>query len=331
MTKIPWTQLVCNVFTGCRQVSAGCRHCYAESFAKRLKGIGHPCYQDVVDKDGWTGKVQTNFAQLRKICRMKKRRLVMVESMGDFFYEGITDPLRDEALGLMLQADQHIWQILTKRAQGMRDYYERVREEQAQCGEPSPFPAAHIWHGVTIEDQPCADERIAYLCDSPSFVRFVSAEPLLGPLDLRPAIPPAIQCLFYQKRTTARQRCEGVIDCDRPENSSGKCQPGFCPYGKTFIDWVIIGCEQIHGRPGRFCGPEFYAALRSLLEQCRAAGVPIFVKQIPDRRNHRVLHDPGVMAAYLSEYVMKVTPEEIRQWPAVLTRKTAEDVRKGAQ
>jgi len=271
MTKIAWTRVTCNVFPGCCKVSEGCRYCYAEGFAKRLKAMGQPQYRDVVDADGWTGKVQTNFAALRAIAARKKPTMVFVNSMGDFFFERISDALRDAALGIMLAAQQHIWQILTKRPKEAARYFEGVREEQAQCGEPTPFGVEHIWLGVTAEDQVTADERIALLPQLPAVVRFVSAEPLLSPIQIR-------------------------NDPSSIINS---------------LSWLILGCESRQGRPGRFCGPEFFSAAQELIVQCRAAGVPVFVKQVPSDDGKRVIHDPGLIAERLG-----YTIDEIRQWPA---------------
>ena len=293
-SKIGWTTETCNVFTGCRHVSAGCAHCYAETMAKRLKGSGHPSYQEVVDGRGWTGRVQTNFAALQKICRMPKPRRVFICSMSDFFYEAIPDSLRDAALGLMRRAGQHVFQILTKRPQVALRYYEGLCAEYAARGQPSPFgdDTRHLWHGVTCEHQAAAETRIPLLLEIPSAVRFVSCEPLLEPIDLMPWLA----CVHDYS---------GVYDGCGPDPR---------------LDWVIVGCESINGRPGRFCGEEFYRALASLREQCAAAGVALFVKQVPDPANRRVIHDSGVIAERLSCRV-----EDVRQWPP-----TAKDPQRNA-
>jgi len=255
--------------------------------AKRLRGIGHPAYQKVVGPDGWTGRFQTNFAALEKICRMPKPRRVFVCSMSDFFYGAIGDELRHAALGLMRHAPQHVFQILTKRPAEAVRYYEQVARECARRGLPSRIPceSEHLWHGVTCEDQQRAAERLPLLLEIPSAVRFVSCEPLLGPVDLMP----------------------WLADAKRKAQSAK-------------LNWVIVGCESINGRPGRFCGEEFYRALASLREQCAAAGVALFVKQVPDPANRRVIHDSGVIAERLSCRV-----EDVRQWPP-----TAKDPQRNA-
>jgi len=329
-TRIAWTRETCNVFTGCRKVSAGCAHCYAESMAKRLRGSGHPAYQKVVSADGWTARFQTNFAAMEKICRMPKGRMVFVCSMGDFFYEAIPDDLRDAALTQMLMARQHIWQILTKRpGEALRYCRELVRLNEFYAFDPPVTLPDHIWIGVTCEDQHLTDERLPLLLEIPSAVRFVSLEPLLGPVDLMPWL--------------ADQRCEncGWLGClhgevagyaQIKEYASDEDEDGewLCPachasdacvhdYSAVYnpsgpdprLDWVIVGCESINGRPGRFAGDDFYRALASLRDQCGAAGVPLFLKQIPDPENLRVIHDAGMIAERLG-----CDPADIRQWPA---------------
>lgn len=307
MSRIAWTNETCNVFVGCRKVSAGCARCYAETFAKRLRATGHPSYQKVVGADGWTGRFQTNVAQLQRLCRMKKRRMIFVCSMGDFFFEAIRDPLRDAALGEMIQARQHIWQILTKRPENAVRYYEGVRESHARCGEPSPFPSEsrHIWHGVSIEDERTSRSRLGWLWRIPSAVRFVSCEPLLGRVDLHFG--------------------ELLLDDEDSACGWGRCDYGGVPHQHWLgdpcgrcIDWVIVGCEAIHGRPGRFCGPEFFEALGEIIRQCRAAGVRLFIKQVPQTETNRVLRDPAAIVAEMTRYGILMPQADLWQWPRAL-------------
>lgn len=217
-TKIDWTDVTVHPFPGCKKISPGCTNCYAERMAQRLKAMGQPQYQDVVDAKGWTGKVGANLKAMHVPGTGKR---VFCQSMGDLFYEGITDEQRDWAFGKMLAQPQHTFQILTKRPERALAYFESVREDQAECGEPTPFPADNIWFGWTAEDQPRMDARTPYGLQVPAAVRFVSLEPLLGPVDLEQA----------QLGATAG----------------------------AFIDWVIVDCES--GPKRRRCETRWVADL----------------------------------------------------------------------
>lgn len=321
--KIAWTQATCNVFTGCRKVSAGCENCYAERQARRLKAMGSPYYQDVVDADGWTGKVQTNFKVLRERAARQKPTRIFVESMGDFFYERIQDALREGAFAVMIEAQQHTWQILTKRPGTAVEFFN---------DHPSLLPPdgwEHIWFGATIENQEAAAERIGHLLQLPTAVRFVSAEPLLGPIDLMQWLADCRcdNCGWRGCRDAEGGPYAEVKEYDGPDDLDGHWECPQCnatdegcvhDYSSLFnpfgpdprIDWLIIGCESRQGRPGRFCGPEFFSAALDLIVQCRNAGVPVFVKQIPSDDGKRVIRDSHVIAERLG-----YTVAEIRQWP----------------
>ena len=165
-TKISWTDHTWNPVTGCDQVSPGCKNCYALVQAERFRG-----------SPGWPNgfDLQLRPQSLEKPLKRKTPARFFVNSMSDLFHEGIPSDYLRKVWAVMTWADQHIYQILTKRPEEMR---ERI------FGLSLPLPA-HIWLGVSVENQLFADRRIPLLVDIPcEGVRFLSCEPLLGPLDL---------------------------------------------------------------------------------------------------------------------------------------------------
>lgn len=164
-SKIGWTNSTWNPVTGCTPISEGCRHCYARTFAERWRGIpGHP-YEQGFDFRLWPERfvVPTGW---------KKPRMIFVCSMADLFQENVPDAFIRSVYGIMRDAaPQHIYQVLTKRPERLLAMWNTLST------------AAHIWHGVTIEHQETA-HRMAALCALPSKVRFVSCEPLLGPVEI---------------------------------------------------------------------------------------------------------------------------------------------------
>lgn len=160
-TKIQWTDETWNPITGCTKISPGCRNCYAERMAKRLAGrCGYPADDPFA--------VTIHLDRLRQPSRWRKPRRVFVCSMGDLFHEDV--PLLDiwRVFDVMEAADRHTFQVLTKRPQRM-----------AQASPPQPLP--NVWLGVSVESRDQLD-RIDALGDTPAHVRFVSFEPLLGPI-----------------------------------------------------------------------------------------------------------------------------------------------------
>jgi protein gp37 len=162
-SAIEWTESTWNPVTGCSKVSPGCAHCYAETFAERWRGIpGHP-YEQGFDLRLWPKR-------LEQPLRWRRPRRIFVNSMSDLFHEGIPDAYIRAVFDVMVRADQHVFQILTKR--------ERRLTELAP---DLPWPG-NVWMGVSIENRRFV-RRADALRDVPAAVRFVSAEPLLGPLE----------------------------------------------------------------------------------------------------------------------------------------------------
>jgi protein gp37 len=171
-TRIEWTDATWNPIRGCTKISPGCAHCYAETFAERFRGVaGHP-YEQGFD-------LRLVPEKLIDPLKWSKPRMVFVNSMSDLFHEGVTDLYIGEVAEVMLQADWHTYQVLTKRSGRMRKLLETRLQDAAH--------APQIWWGVSVENRRDGLPRINDLRVSPAATRFLSVEPLLedlGPLDL---------------------------------------------------------------------------------------------------------------------------------------------------
>ena len=217
-TKIEWATDTWNPVTGCTEVSPGCAHCYAKTFAERWRGTeGHP-YEQGFD-------VTLRPARLSQPANWTRPRQIFVNSMSDLFHEAIPTDYIEAVYQAMSVAPQHDYLILTKR-------HDRMTELLAPLGILDwAGQQSNFWHGVSVENQRFATVRIPRLMQLESPVRFLSCEPLLAPLDLRPWL--------------------------------------------HALSWVIVGGESGHGRR-----PFNMEWARSIRDQCAAAGVPFFMKQV---------------------------------------------------
>jgi len=162
-SAIEWTDATWNPVTGCRQISPGCDHCYALTFAERFRGVsGHP-YGQGFDLRLWPERLELPLA-------WKRPRRIFVNSMSDLFHEGIPDEYIRQVFAVMERADQHIFQVLTKRPRRM-----------ANLAPSLPWPP-NVWAGTSVELDRYTWRANHCLRRVPAAVRFVSAEPLLGPL-----------------------------------------------------------------------------------------------------------------------------------------------------
>lgn len=267
-TGIEWTDRAWPVVNGCRRVSPGCEHCWAERLtATRLRN--HPRYKGlaVYTEHGprWTGERRMALDILDEPLRVKKPQRWFVANKGDLFGEGVSNEEIAAVFGVMSAAAHHTFQVLTKRPERMVEWFawasaegtpwERVTYHGAKAiGSPVGYgmghrdwPLSNVWIGVSVEDQQRADERIPHLLRVPAAVRFLSMEPLLGPVTLK------------------TQWRNGVPFC------GPLCDDHGAPTG---IGWVIVGSESGHG-----ARPMDEAWVRSLRDQCVAVGVPFFYKQ----------------------------------------------------
>jgi len=330
-TKISWTEETWNPVTGCTKVSEGCANCYAERMAKRLAGrCGYPA-------DPF--KVTFHPGRLDQPGKWRKPKMVFVCSMGDLFHEDISDEQIDQVYAVMAATPRHTYQVLTKRPERFRQYNasiggtmrrdwvaSRVCRLLKTTQIPSfEWPLPNVWHGTSAENQRCFDERVPLLLQTPSAVRFVSLEPLLGPVDIGMSIATCDCCERWPSRWVRLRRPIGpdlpammikkdmIADAGiyRAESSSHGALCVHIPGGLLGIklgefdclpklDWVIVGAESKGHAPGRECKLEW---VRDIRNQCQVAGVPLLIKQ---------LHVDGKLVKDVNEF-----PEDlrIRQWP----------------
>lgn len=242
-TGIEWTDATWNPVTGCAKVSAGCKHCYALREWPRMAANPKTVYYGREFTD-----VRCHPERLEQPLRWTRPRMVFVNSMSDLFHPDVPDAFIDQVFVVMALAPQHTFQVLTKRPERMLAYMTdggRPRRVGGNTGWMnyngviSPWPFANVWMGVSMENQEAADERIPLLMQTPAAVRWISAEPLLGAVDVSRFLE------FYS----------GPGDAFR-------------------LDWVVAGGES--GPHARLMHPDW---VRSLRDQCTAAGVPFLFKQ----------------------------------------------------
>lgn len=281
-SKIEWTEQVWNPLVGCTVHSPGCTNCYAmrDAWRKQFNPNAKIAakYAGTVEKTKggqllWTGRV--NFSEEALLAPLRRRvpTRYFVNSMSDLFHAQVPDETIDRIFAVMALCPQHTFQVLTKRSDRMREYLSdpkmhfRVamtwenRLAQAHSVETlcRALPLPNVWLGVSVEDQARADLRIPDLLATPAAVRWISAEPLLGPVAL------ADFCTghyFTNALTGARWH-------DAPEGVSAAAD-----MGGAKLDWVVCGGES--GPDARPMHPDWARALR---DQCASAGVPFFFKQ----------------------------------------------------
>jgi protein gp37 len=251
MTGIQWTEAVWNPTTGCDRISPGCDHCYALTMAKRLKGMGQAKYQrDGDPRTSGPGFGLTVHPDALGIpLRWRKPRRIFVNSMSDLFHADVPDEFIARVFLIMAMTPHHTYQVLTKRHGRLRSLLTSPRfhaliteagERNNMPLEGTPWPLPNVHLGISAEDEKRFDLRIEALLDTPAAVRFISAEPLLGPI-----------------RMLASLLVGAALE----------------PRGG--IGWVIAG-----GESGPGARPCELAWLRSLRDQCAAADVPFFCKQL---------------------------------------------------
>lgn len=267
MNPIGWCDETWNPIIGCSKLSPGCQNCYAERMATRLASMGTRGYGDVVNNGRWNGKTALVESELDKPLRWKTPRRIFVCSMGDLFHVSVKNEWIDLVFAAAAIYSQHTFMMLTKRPSRMLQYMsagdelwcDRWPRSMAQiCGEcePTIFPLRNVWLGVTAENQEQANKRIPVLLDTPAAKRFVSIEPMIGPVDLYRG-----GFTFLEKLTSPSGR---KYDC---------------------LDWVICGPENgPHKRPFNLDWA------RRVRDDCAAAGVPFWYKggMLDGREHHEV-------------------------------------------
>ena len=270
-SKIEWTDATWNVVIGCDKVSPGCDHCYAIRTAHRMQANPNPkiaaAYAGTEADGEWTGQVNLVEDRLELPLSWTRPRRIFVNAQSDLFHKDVPDEFIARVWAVMGAAPQHTFQILTKRHGRMRSllkspsFHRLVGEHLERYADPtrggfiptgpwdglSWWPLPNVWLGVSVEDQQRADLRIKVLRDTPAAVRWLSCEPLLGPV-----------CL------------------DAFHSSDGHKPGAFapCEAWPPGIDWVVVGGES--GPGSRPMHPDW---ARTLRDQCVAAGIPFLFKQ----------------------------------------------------
>lgn len=314
-TDASWTPIRAkNLKTGklgwhCEHDTTGCIHCYSEAMNLRL-GTGLPF------KPGHRKDIEIFLDEKMLLAPLhwRKPRMVFVCSMTDLFAEFMKDEWIDRVLAVMALCPQHTFQVLTKRAARMRDYmnsitFGRIDAACLSLRSDKPLVAAHtlfknVWLGVSCERQQEADERIPFLLQTPAAVRFISAEPLLGAIDLTrlcilPQKPGSIRAGIHMDALRGKYWESGVAykgDWDvrgpaPPDSEHRK------------LDWVIVG-----GESGKEARPMQLEWAMDIVRQCKKADVKCFVKQLGD-------------AAQSDGYLYKLkTPKggDPAEWPDIL-------------
>lgn len=258
-SRIEWTDATWNPVTGCTRVSAGCDRCYAETFANRWQGIPGHHYE--------TGfAVTVREERIGLPLHWARPRQVFVTSMGDLFHDQVDDDTIVEVFAVMAAAGWHTFQLLTKRHARLRalladpGFVDEVWGEVAvlahegidvtrHAGAWGGWPLPNVWVGVSAETQQWADIRLPALAATPAAVRFVSCEPLLGPIDL--------------------SRWVGT-----EFSPDGRWEPA-APDAVRVLDWVIVG-----GESGAGARPVDQWWIADLVDQAQTGGAAVFVKQL---------------------------------------------------
>lgn len=291
-TGIEWTEATWNPVVGCSVISPGCTNCYAMKMAARLERMGSPIYKGhtTQTKAGavWNGKVsESNWGQVTLPLRWKKPRVIFANSMSDLFHKDMPAETIERVFAVMAITQRHTYQVLTKRADRMRAEVERIGKSieilERHAREMGytlkfegrglvPWPLPNVWLGTSVEDRARADERIPLLLETAATKRFLSCEPLLGPVSL------ARWCQ-HEYRPELGKHGDPCSVCGK--STSGLHHPA--SFGA--LDWVIVGGES--GKGARPMHPDW---ARTLRDQCQSAGVSFFMKQLGSAAKLRDRH-----------------------------------------
>lgn len=294
-SRIEWTDTTWNPMLGCERVSDGCDGCYAIDQARIRAGNPHPrvaaAFAGLTERrDGridWTGQVNLLPDRLPQPFTWARPRRVFVNSLSDLFHDAVDEEFLADVFAVMAATPRHTYQILTKRHARARSVLSsldfqalvaaRLRQRAAELGDrelagraraldSGGWPLPNIWLGVSIENQKWAQTRIPALLATPAAVRWLSCEPLLGPVDLTP---------WLKHVQLACRACDpgGPMDW-HSGHLWGRCRCTCHPAAPARLDWVVAGGES--GHKARPMDPNWVRALRDI---CQAAKVPFLFKQ----------------------------------------------------
>lgn len=297
-TGIEWTDRTANPLVGCTKVSSGCANCYAERDSNSPRLQQFEKYQGIVDSRGhWTGEVRFESKVLAEILRIRKPQKIFLPSMSDPFHPSVKDEWLDQIFAVIALCPHLTFQLLTKRPERMLEYLQsakqRIRIAAVDKGRELALPTAeayetcqfewplpNLWLGVSVENQPAANERIPLLLQTPAAVRFLSCEPLLEKVDI------------------FKNSGKWPFTCKITERS----------YVDSPIDWVIVGGES--GPNARPCDVEW---IRSIVYRCKVARIACFVKQLggfPVSREPETTHVEVISRDIYSEWTFKAAEEQ---------------------
>lgn len=283
-TEIEWSDMTWNPVRGCSLVSAGCESCYAMKQAHRFSGKGHP-YEGLTELGPhgprWTGKIRLVPEALDQPLKIKKPQRIFVNSMSDLFHEDVPDEFIQAVFTTMACCPQHVFQILTKRPQRMAKLIQYWKEVGLTYKSGIGSTLSNVLLGVSVEDQKTADERIPLLLQTPAAVRWISAEPLLGPVSVGAFLPSGV-CPDCDHWNSLHSPSSRIVGCEfYSEDADGSTLCGCrklrreIELGEKGVDWVVVGGES----GGPKARPMHPAWARWIRDQCQAAGVPFFFKQ----------------------------------------------------
>jgi protein gp37 len=253
-SQIQWTDATWNPITGCTKVSPGCAHCYIER-TPAFRIHGRAFVRGATD-------LRLHDNRLEQPLHWRKPRRVFVNSLSDIFHADVPDAFIDRIFAVMALSQRHTFQILTKRPERLRAYFadphalsfrwsvecEGLGWTLTDAAIRALWPLPNVWLGVSVENQHFADERIPLLLQTPAAIRFISAEPLLAPVDLSRRLR---LCSRSDHMHTIEDGCWNKLD------------------------WVIVG-----GESGPVARPFEVTWARSIVRQCKVAGVACYVKQL---------------------------------------------------
>ena len=285
MTKIEYADETYNPFAGCSPCSPGCACCYAARAACGRFLKDHPLYEGLAVNNAWTGEVRlcTDIGRediLEKPLHWKQPRTIFVGNVGDLFHPKVPFEFVERIWDVFFEAPQHKYLVLTKRPHLMWQFWEWMRTIRYRR---SDYP--NVWPGTTICNQAEADEKIPILLQIPAAKRWLSIEPILGPIDFGHIISEpqlygfACDCNaagvdFVGDKFPERRGRGGPKDLNDPgwDTCCTKCG---CSDNRMNIDQVVLGCES--GPNRRPCDIDW---MIDVVEQCEAVGLPVFVKQV---------------------------------------------------
>lgn len=331
-TGIAWCDKTWSPLVGCAKVSAGCKHCYAETMGKRLRAMAladiaagrdpgrKEHYLRAVDERGrWTGEFVLVPEALRDPLRWRRPARIFVNPMSDLFGEGVPFEFIMQVFYAMHATPQHTYMILTKRPARAAEFFadltlsgrylssktwrtgdSRDGDRVMLLAQDRTWPLPNVWLGVSVEDQATADERIPHLLRCPASVRWVSYEPALGPVDFD-----MLRCETHDREFIGHGHAAWGDYCTEcaADGWTGELSHGHWFGVDDGISWIVVG-----GESGAGARPFNVAWARDTVRQCREEGVACFVKQLgaqpvgewgarrlpifDERRHHWVLGDP---------------------------------------